>query len=90
MTDQPPREWAPDDRVPDPVPDQLYAELRQRILDGRLERGKLPGEDDMAAAYGVSTWSLREALRRLQKEGLVERRMRRGTWVTYRRPEDQP
>ncbi len=50
----------------------LYKRLRSMILDGRFPPGSTLSQVKLAAALGVSRIPLREALRMLQKEGLVE------------------
>lgn len=52
--------------------------LAARIRDGAYEGG-LPGERDLAAEFGVARVTIRSALRRLEEQGLVARRQRRGT-----------
>jgi DNA-binding GntR family transcriptional regulator len=48
-----------------------YEELRSRILSGELVQGQSISQEQLAAELGVSTTPLREALRRLDAEGLV-------------------
>lgn len=48
-----------------------YVELRRRILDGELPEGAPIRQDDAAAQMGFSRIPVREALMRLQSEGLV-------------------
>jgi GntR family transcriptional regulator, transcriptional repressor for pyruvate dehydrogenase complex len=56
--------------------------LKQRILAGELVPGaKLPSEAELLAAYGVSRTVVREAVSRLQAEGLVETFQGRGSFV---------
>jgi DNA-binding GntR family transcriptional regulator len=50
----------------------VHAELRERILDLRLEPGSRLHEADLAAELAVSRTPLREALRMLLAEDLVE------------------
>lgn len=65
------------------VPDSVAAQLQDQILDGALEPGAdLPGERALAEALGVSRPTVREALRRLQQQGLVE--IRQGGATTVR------
>jgi DNA-binding GntR family transcriptional regulator len=63
------------------VEEGVYRALRQDI--GRL--GLLPGErlplEELAARFGVSLTPVRHALRRLESEGLVVSRSRRGASV---------
>ncbi|MCE0538028.1 GntR family transcriptional regulator [Kineosporia rhizophila] len=52
--------------------DFAYDRVREMILDGRLEPGQILNQASLAAQIGLSTTPLREALRRLRGEGLVE------------------
>lgn len=63
------------------VVDQVYAAIRERIVDGSLPRGTRVHQEDLAAELGVSRTPVREALRRLAAEGLVEMRTNRGARV---------
>lgn len=49
-----------------------YAVLRERILARDLAPGRVLQQRELAAELGISTTPLREALRRLLTEGLVE------------------
>ena len=49
-----------------------YEELRRRILSGEIEQGSVLNQSRLAQEIGVSTTPLREALRRLAAEGVVE------------------
>jgi DNA-binding GntR family transcriptional regulator len=64
----------------------LSEQLAQRIADGILNERFAPGsrlkEVDLANGYGVSRASIREALRLLDKRGLVRIEPRRGARVT--------
>ena len=59
----------------------VYGELRERILDLRLEPGARLHEAELAAALAVSRTPLREALRMLLAEDLVEQLPTGGTVV---------
>ena len=62
--------------------DKAYEALRDGIIDGSLAPGaKLP-ERALAAALGVSPQPVRDALRRLEAEGLAESKPRSGTYVS--------
>ena len=63
------------------VVDLAYAAIRERILSGALPRGGRVHQEDLAALLGISRTPVREALRRLAAEGLVEMRTNRGARV---------
>lgn len=61
---------------------QVATELRAAIVAGEYARGDaMPTESVLCARYGVSRFTVREALRRLQAEGLIRRRRGSGTVV---------
>jgi DNA-binding GntR family transcriptional regulator len=61
--------------------DRVYRALLQEILDGTLAPGAPLAEVEQSARLGVSRTPLREALARLQAEGLVTARGGRGLVV---------
>ncbi len=75
-----PKAIHPDSYVPLRV--QVYSALREAIVGGRLRPGERIVEDRVCADLGVSRSPLREALRRLEGEGLVTILPRRGAVVT--------
>ena len=70
------------------VVDQVYVAIRERIADSTLPRGVRLHQEDLAAELGVSRTPVREALRRLAAEGLVEMRTNRGARVADLDPGD--
>ncbi|MCG7206589.1 GntR family transcriptional regulator [Streptomyces arenae] len=60
----------------------VIAEMRRRIIKGEIEPGAPLSELALADEFGVSRTPVREALKQLQTEGLVEIRPRVGTFVT--------
>ncbi|MEV7392230.1 GntR family transcriptional regulator [Streptomyces sp. NPDC091215] len=60
----------------------VIAEMRRRIIKGDVEPGSSLSETALAEEFGVSRTPVREALKQLQTEGLVEIRPRVGTFVT--------
>lgn len=68
------------------APTALYQEvaerLRQRIFAHELTPGDWIDEQKLAEQYGISRTPLREALKVLAAEGLVELKPRRGCYVT--------
>ncbi|MCI6557266.1 GntR family transcriptional regulator [Schaalia hyovaginalis] len=61
--------------------EQVWATLREEILNGTLPAGARLGEVELAERLGVSRGTVREALRRLQQSGLVEGEDRAGLSV---------
>lgn len=62
--------------------ERLYAELKAEITGRRLRPGfMLPRETELAAQRGVSRFTLREVLRRLEEESLIVRVRGHGTYV---------
>jgi GntR family transcriptional regulator, trigonelline degradation regulator len=70
------------------VRDKVVDALRQAILDGVLKPGRRLTERELTELTGVSRTSVREALRRLQAEGLVEESPSRGLRVAVPTPEE--
>ena len=61
---------------------KLYQSLKSDILNGRLEIGsQLPSEDVFAQQLGVGRITLRNALVKLENDGLIDRLKRKGTFV---------
>ena len=57
--------------------DQAFVSLREAIVSGRLAPGAALVIDDLAATFGLSTMPVREAVKRLVADGLVEELPRR-------------
>ena len=53
------------------VADQVRMQLREQIVDGRLLPNCLLSENEIAGQFGLSRTPIREALIRLEEEGLV-------------------
>lgn len=61
---------------------QVETLLREQIADGELKPGdRLPAEAELRVHYGVSRVTVRQALDALERDGLVERHVGRGTFV---------
>ena len=63
------------------TPDGVYRVLRAAILDGTVPPGGQLRERDIAVELGVSRSPLREALTRLEEEGLIVKFPFRGAFV---------
>ena len=62
--------------------DQAAAVLRSRILSGDLRPGTPLEEVRLAGAFGISRNTMREAIRRLVYEGLVQHNLHRGAMLS--------
>ena len=63
----------------------IAAKLRRAIIDGAYGLNeRLPAERELAELFQTSRGTIREALRRLQELGMVDRQIGSGTFVTYR------
>jgi len=72
---------------PTPLYHQIFLQLRGEIASGERPVGsRLPTEQDLSASLGVSRITARRALDELAQAGLVERKQRVGTIVTFRPP----
>jgi DNA-binding GntR family transcriptional regulator len=60
---------------------QAYEEIRRRILEGELLPSSPLSEHQLAAALQLSRTPVREAIKRLEKEGLVRSIPSRGTFI---------
>lgn len=65
------------------VVDRIYADLQERILSGSLGSGERLREAQVATLLETSRVPVREALRRLEFDGLVEILPRRGATVRH-------
>jgi DNA-binding GntR family transcriptional regulator len=59
-----------------------HEQLRAMILTGTLQSGQKLRQEEIAKRLGLSRLPVREALNRLEIEGLVEQKPRRGFYVT--------
>lgn len=66
---------------------QLVRQLRDKIESGEWRPGaRLPSEVELAKENGISRGTVRQALVRLQSDGLLERTPGKGTFVASRTP----
>jgi len=67
---------------PIPLYSQVESYFRLRIVEGEFAIGdKLPPENELAEAFGVSRMTLRQALNNLVRDGLLVRQQGKGTFV---------
>lgn len=67
--------------LPPSLPEHVREILEREILEGRLVPGERVTEEDLAARIGVSRTPVREALLKIEAQGLVVRRRGRGISV---------
>ena len=60
----------------------IASQLRARILDGRLSPGERIRQEQVAEDFGASRLPVRDALRRLEADGLVTIVANTGAWVS--------
>lgn len=77
-----------DPRQPTPLWAQLATMLRGRLTLGEYEE-RFPTESELTTEFDVSRATVREAVRRLREEGLLDARRGSGTFVV-RRELDEP
>lgn len=65
-----------------PLREMVYEELKMQILTGAIVPGTRMMEVELAQEMGVSRTPIREAIRKLEKEGLVTIEPRRGAYAS--------
>ena len=71
-----------------PLREMVYEELKMQILTGAIIPGTRMMEVELAEEMGVSRTPIREAIRKLEKEGLVTIEPRRGAYASMISTED--
>jgi DNA-binding GntR family transcriptional regulator len=69
----------------DPLREHAYKHIHGKLLAGEMPAGHVLSEHSLAREIGISRTPVREAIRRLEQEGILEQVPRYGTIV--RRPE---
>lgn len=67
---------------PNSIADQIYESLKSSIIDGEIEPGHRLLEVEVASFFHASRTPVREALRRLEQDHLIERLASGGVRVT--------
>ncbi len=65
-----------------PLRELVYEEIKNKILKGEIAPGTRMMEEEIAENIGVSRTPIREAIRQLEKEGLVTLKPRKGAYVS--------
>lgn len=68
-------------KIPSNLTQLAYDSIKQYILDGKLDEGERLTEEFLANALGISKSPIREALNRLETEGLIRIEPRRGAYL---------
>lgn len=71
-----------------PLREKVYERLKRQLLTGRIKPGMRMMEIELAKDLGVSRTPVREAIRQLEKEGLVRITPGRGTYASEVSVED--
>ncbi|KUY60530.1 GntR family transcriptional regulator [Burkholderia sp. RF2-non_BP3] len=66
---------------PDSTADAVAASMREMIINGELHAGERLVERDLAERFGISRIPMREAIQRLEREGLLDIFRNRGAVV---------
>jgi DNA-binding GntR family transcriptional regulator len=75
---------------PNPIYHRIQLSLRMDIQRGRFAEGdRLPSESELARAFSTTRGTVRQALARLEYEGLIQREAGRGTFATPSRVQQQ-
>lgn len=61
--------------------EQVRQHIKALIVEGEFDDGRIPPEVELAERFGVSRTTVRDALSRLEHEGVVVRRQGAGTFV---------
>src|ERR671912_1649498 len=61
--------------------EQVLQELREAIIDGRIAQGEALREVPLSRTLGTGRSAVREAIRQLVQEGLVDYELHRGAFV---------
>lgn len=65
---------------------QIAEDIRSKIEEGRIEPNtRIPTELELSSDYGVSRITVRKALELLVEEGILIRKKRVGTFVSYKK-----
>ncbi len=70
----------PDRQSPMPLWAQIHDDMSRRMTSGEFADG-LPPERELIEQYGVSRHTMREVMRRMHTDGLIDRERGRGTFL---------
>ncbi|MBI3208979.1 MAG: GntR family transcriptional regulator [Candidatus Solibacter usitatus] len=70
-------------KIPSNLTSLAYKSIKEHILEGRLDDGARLTEEFLAKQLGISKSPIREALNRLETEGLIHIEARRGAYLRH-------
>lgn len=69
--------------------EQVFEQMQNLLIDGTWKPGdKLPSENELSDAFGVSRMTIRQSMQKLKALGLIETRTGSGSYVREVSPED--
>lgn len=69
------------------VSEQVFEQLKQQLINNEWKQGdKIPSENNLAEAFGVSRVTVRQAIQKLTILGLLETRIGEGSFVKEVKP----
>ncbi|WP_057829604.1 GntR family transcriptional regulator [Liquorilactobacillus cacaonum] len=73
-----------------PIYIQIHNEIKRSIESGKWNVGdRIPSEREMSVTFGVSRMTLRQAIKTLVDEGILERRVGSGTFVSRQKVQEK-
>jgi DNA-binding GntR family transcriptional regulator len=75
-------------RIPSSLTTLAYNSIKEYILDGRLDENSRLTEEFLSTQLGISKSPIREALNRLETEGLIRIEPRKGAYLRLLSPEE--
>ena len=73
-----------------PIYIQIHNKIRKMIEEGKWQVGeRIPSERDLAKTFEVSRMTLRQAVQTLVDEGILERRVGSGTYVSSQKVQEK-
>ena len=69
--------------------EQVFEQMQNLLIEGTWRPGdKLPSENELSTAFGVSRMTIRQSMQKLKALGLIETRTGSGSYVREFSPED--
>jgi len=69
------------------IGEQVFEQLKELIINNEWKKGeKIPSENELAASFGVSRITVRQALQKLTALGLIETRFGEGSFIKETAP----